>query len=123
MALNNPITLKEVDSTLKLFAKDKSPGFDGWTVEFFLHLFDILRPELVRAIEEYLVSSAILEKLNKTFLTLIPKVDQPASFADYRPISLCNLFYKLISKIIAERFKHVLGKFISLEQFGFLPNR
>ena len=46
-----PVTIKEVETTLKNFAKDKSPGPDGWTVEFFLHFFDMLGLELVEAIE------------------------------------------------------------------------
>ena len=61
--------------------------------------------------------------LNSTFLALIPKVDMPVSFADFRPISLCNLCYKLISKIAALRLRPFLDSSISPQQFGFLKNR
>ena len=74
-------------------------------------------------IEESRFSGLIPETLNNTFLTLIPKVDRPATFADYRPIALCNLMYKLITKIIAERLNPFLGIHVSAEQFGFFPNR
>ena len=58
-----------------------------------------------------------------SFLTLIPKKEKTIYFADFRPISLCNLVYKLISKFIALRLKPHLDSHISQEQFGFLKNR
>ena len=61
--------------------------------------------------------------MNSTFVALIPKCDKPDSFARFRPISLCNLVYKIISKIIAVRLKNGLSKGMSDEQFGFLENR
>ena len=61
--------------------------------------------------------------LNSTFLTLIPKCDKPSSFADFRPISLCNLIYKLIAKVISNKLKPILSKGISMEYFTFLKNR
>lgn len=123
MDINRPISLKEVEVNIKLFAKETSPGLNGWTIEFYLHFFDLLGSELVSAIEYSRVFGVIPEELNMNFLTLIPKVDRPALFADYRPITLCNLVYKLITKIIAEHLKPFLGKFISPKQFGFFPNR
>lgn len=60
--------------------------------------------------------------LNATFITLIPKKDNPESFSNFRPVALCNLVYKLVTKIIADRLKPLLSKFISKEQFGFFDN-
>ena len=61
--------------------------------------------------------------LNSTFIALIPKVDNPSCFGDFRPISLCNLCYKLIAKVAASRLKPFLDSSISPQQFGFLKNR
>ena len=60
--------------------------------------------------------------LNATYLTLIPKCENPMSFAYFRPISLCNLVYKVITKIISIRLRPLLDDVISEEQFGFLKN-
>jgi hypothetical protein len=66
----------------------------------------------------YMVSA-----LNSTFLVLILKVDKPTRFGEFRPISLCNLAYKVIEKLIGIRLKPLLSKVLSLEQFGFLKGR
>ena len=60
---------------------------------------------------------------NSTFINLMPKKDYPKSFSDYRAIDLCNLVYKMATKIIAERLKPKISEFISKEQFVFLTNR
>jgi hypothetical protein len=88
-----------------------------------LEFFDILAPELLEVVEESRLKGKVNGALNATFLSLIPKNNKPDSFAGFRPISLCNLIYKLITKIIATRIKYYLSKGISKEQFGFLENR
>ena len=60
---------------------------------------------------------------NSTFLALIPKKDKLERLEDYRPISLCNITYKVVTKIISQRLKKVLSNIISKEQFKFLEDR
>lgn len=123
LVIGRPVEKAELLSTLKLFTKDKSPGPDGWTVEFFLHFFPLIGKEVTASVEDSRLKSCVPASLNATYLTLIPKVDKPVVFGDFCPISLCNLMYKVISKIIAERLKPYLAMGISDEQFGFLKNR
>ena len=98
---------------LKLFKKDKAPGPDGWPVEFYLTFFDLMGPLLVNMVETSRISGKVSPALNSTFLALFPKVDLRISFVDFRPISLCNLCYKLISKVAAMRLKPFLDEAIS----------
>ena len=112
-----------METALKSFEKDKSLGPDGWPVGFYLAFFDILGPELVKVVESSRMDGRVAPSLKSTFIALIPKKEKPVSFADFRPISLCNLVYKLISKVAALRLKPFLDKFISPQQFGFLKNR
>jgi hypothetical protein len=121
--MDNPCSLQEVRDVLKSFAKDKIPGPDGWTVEFFLHFFELVGDDLLEMVEDSRLRGKVSGSINSTFLTLIPKENKPTSFGDYRPISLCNLCYKLISKIIANRLKLVLSRSLSGEQLGFLKGR
>lgn len=61
--------------------------------------------------------------LNKTFIALIPKVTNPEFVSDFRLISLCNVIYKLVSKTIVNRLKHLMSSIISCNQSAFLSGR
>ena len=118
-----PILGPEVEAVLRGFKEDKSPGSDGWPVEFFLAFYDLVGEELVMAVEQARLQGKVSGALNSTFLTLIPKCEKPLTCDDFRPISLCNLVYKIISKIAAIRLKAILNRSLSANQFGFLKDR
>jgi len=119
-SLLNPMTLEELKQVLFKFKKEKSPGPDGWSSEFFTFFFDIVGEDLLDMVEEARRFGVMVSSLNSTFITLILKANKPITFDDFQLISLCNLCYKIISKIIANRIKPVLSKFRSSEQLGFL---
>eukprot|EP00253_Pinus_taeda_P008007 PITA_08007 len=121
--LSSPVTKDEIESAMKNMGKDKSPGPDGWTIELFLHFFDLIGSEVTDVVEESRLNREIYRPFNSTFIALIPKKDEPKTFEDFRPISLCNCIYKIIAKVIASRLVPILSKNISSEQFGFLEGR
>ena len=71
-------------------------------------------------VEECRTLGKVLGTLNSTFIALIPKQEDAATFDDYRLITLCDLIYKLISKTIANKLKGIVSSIISEEHFGFL---
>eukprot|EP01018_Ginkgo_biloba_P003770 Gb_15008 [translate_table: standard] len=107
-SLLEEVSKDELQTVLHSFQKGKSPGLDGWTVEFFLGFYEVIEEDLMSVIEESRSSGRILAAFNTTFIALIPKSDNPSSFDEYRPISLCNCIYKIIAKIIARRVKRLL---------------
>lgn len=117
------VSASELLATLKSFQHDKFLGLDGWPVEFYLGFYDFFGGDLLKVVEESHREGYIHPPLNSTFLEIIPKKDSPSKFEDFRPISLCNCIYKIISKIIAKRLKDVMLVHISKEQFGFLESR
>jgi hypothetical protein len=121
--IGTPVTIEELESTIKKMPKEKSPDPDGWTQELFLSFFDIMGKDLLLAVEESRNKGYIPGVLNATFFTLIPKVRKPTTFNDFRPIALCNFVYKVISKVIVNHIKDKLACCITKEQFGFLKDR
>lgn len=61
--------------------------------------------------------------LNHIYIALIPKVEKPRQVTEFRPISLCNVIYRIITKTIANRLKHMLHNIISQTQSAFIPGR
>ena len=80
-------------------------------------------PAIVKEIQAFFVSGHLPSSLNTTHVRLIPKTTGAKGVADYRPIALCNVFYKIISKLLSIRLKAVLPCIISENQSAFIPGR
>lgn len=79
---------------------NKSPGSDGYTVEFFKEAWDVVGKDVMVAVQSFFVKGFLPKGLNTTILALIPKKSEAHEMKDYRPISSCNVIYKVISKIL-----------------------
>ena len=75
------------------------------------------------AVLAILNGSPIPEGMNHTYVALIPKKHKPIDVSDFRPISLCNVIYKLVTKVITNRLKELLPVIISENQCAFTPGR
>jgi len=103
--------------------KDKSPGPDGYTSEFYKASWEIIGDEVIIAIQSFFAKGFLPKGVNSTILALIPKKKEAREIKDYRPISCCNVLYKAISKILANRLKRILPKFIVGNQSAFVKDR
>nr|GFA97345.1 RNA-directed DNA polymerase, eukaryota, reverse transcriptase zinc-binding domain protein [Tanacetum cinerariifolium] len=99
------------------------PGPDGFTAAFFKDTWDMIGVDVIKAVKEFFTNGRLLKELNHTIIALIPKVNTPARVTDYRPISCCNVLFKCISKIIANRLKGSLKRLVSPNQSAFVPGR
>jgi hypothetical protein len=93
--------LTKVDQALQDTPKGKAPRLNGFTADFFHHCWLMIREEVWEIIEDSRILGQVLPTLNATFLTLIPKEELVNHPKQFRPVSLCNVIYKLLTKVIA----------------------
>lgn len=102
---------------------DKSPGPDGFNVALVKKCWDIIVGDFYELIEDFYHGRVNLQSINSSFITLIPKRDNPQAPNDYRPISLLNCSIKIITKLLANRLQKVILKLVHKNQYGFLKSR
>ena len=77
---------------------EKAPGPDGFNASFYQRNRDQVGMSIFEAVSSFFMSGKLLKEVNHTFLALISKVSNSFNLADFRPISCCNVLYKIISK-------------------------
>eukprot|EP00253_Pinus_taeda_P022158 PITA_22158 len=122
-ALRKTITMEEVEEAVRNMPNDKAPGPDGFTINFYKACWKIVKNNIWEIVEDSRRSKTILKSLNSTFIALVPKVEEANTPEKFRPIALCNVIYKIISKVIANRLKIILPGIISQEQSGYVEGR
>ncbi|XP_042944792.1 uncharacterized protein LOC122278673 [Carya illinoinensis] len=114
---------EEVYRALRSIPMDSSPGPDGFSAAFFYLAWDIVKVDLVDMAKEVFEGNPFSKFFGATNLVLIPKVEEPMGFGQFRPISLCSVVYKIMTKIMASRLAPILDKIISKEQVVFIPGQ
>uniref|UniRef100_J3MEN5 Reverse transcriptase domain-containing protein n=1 Tax=Oryza brachyantha TaxID=4533 RepID=J3MEN5_ORYBR len=103
--------------------KDAAPGPDGFNVAFFRVGWNWLKNDLFRVIQNFYASATLPPGMNETNIVLIPKNKNPLHPPDFRPISLCNVSYKIIAKSLANQIKDKLPHLIRPNQQAFIKGR
>lgn len=116
-------TESEVWNAVRGCGSSKSPGPDGFNFKFIKFFWDIIKPDLLRAISWFWENDVISNGCNSSFVSLIPKNNNPIGLGEFRPISLIGVYYKIIAKMLAERLKKVIGKVVGKEQNAFISGR
>ncbi|XP_042979926.1 uncharacterized protein LOC122310106 [Carya illinoinensis] len=121
--LLKPFSRMEVEKALKQMTPLKAPGPDGFGPCFYQNHWKIVSEEVCSTALSFLNGKPMDPALNYTHIALIPKCKEPKKASEYRPIALCNVMYKIVSKTISNRFKKTLSAIISPTQSAFLPGR
>ncbi|XP_071700540.1 uncharacterized protein [Rutidosis leptorrhynchoides] len=123
VALEVSFTECEVIEAIKGCGKNKAPGPDGFNIKFYSKFWDIIKGDLIRAINWFWETGQISNGCNASFITLIPKVKDPLNFSNFRPISLIGSYYKMLSKMLSNRIRKIIPRLIGDEQSAFISNR
>ena len=113
----------EIKSAVWDCGGDKSPGPDGLNFNFIKLFWETLKPDFIRFMDEFYINGSFPKGSNASFIALIPKIKDPQSLNDYRPISLIGCVYKIVAKILAKRLALVLPHLIDERQTAFMKGR
>jgi len=122
-SLLKDFTADEVRRALDNIGDLKAPGPDGMSVIFYKKFWDIIGDQIVMEVLGVLNGGPVPSEWNETTIVLIPKVNRPEQVKDLRPISLYNVLYKIVSKVLANRLKQIQPEVISPAQSAFVPGR
>jgi hypothetical protein len=118
-----PFSNSEIDQVVKLMPIDKSLGPNGFNARFLKKCWHILKIDFYHLCQDSYTGDVSLQAINNSMITVVPKVNNPKTVGDFRPISLLNSVLKLITKVLANRLQLVILKLIHMKQYGFIRTR
>ena len=110
--LSKPFSAWEVEQAVRSMGKFKAPGPDGFQAVFYQDSWDVVGTSVTKFVLDFFRDGVLPEKTNDVLVALIPKVLKPEKITQFRPISLCNVLFKAITKTMVGRMKGVMQKLI-----------
>lgn len=121
--INSEFRPEEVKKAVQDMAPLKAPGPDGLHAFFYQREWTVVGESVVKLVSEFFRTGNLPEGINDTLIALVPKVPNPERVNQFRPISLCNVNYKIITKAMTTRIKEVMRSLVGPEQGSFVPER
>ena len=121
--LSSDVTADEIKIAMFQIGPTKAPRPDDMNALFYQKFWHIIGDNVINAVLYYLQSGVMGPDINHTNIVLIPKIKSLERMSNFRPISLCNVIYKIISKVLINRLKRILLSVISPTQNAFVPGR
>nr|BAE79385.1 unnamed protein product [Ipomoea batatas] len=116
-------SLEEVKKAVFGMKKYGSPGPDGIPAVFYQQFWGEVGPAMTDMVNHAFENGSTYISQLQAFMTLIPKKDTPETAADFRPITLLNVSFKVISKVLVNRLRPIMSNIIGPHQNSFLPGR
>lgn len=121
--LTAPVSNAEIKDTVFAIGAQKAPGHDGLNDLFYQTNWETIKEDVVMVVKSFFDSHSLGSDTNLTSVCLIPKVPQPESISDLRPISCYSYIYKVIAKIFVAHLKRILSNIITPQQSAFVGGR
>ncbi|KAK2661122.1 hypothetical protein Ddye_007655 [Dipteronia dyeriana] len=123
MSLEEEFKLKEVWLALSNGEGSKAPGHEGLNLNFIKTHWGDIQEDFMKFIKEFHKDGLVVKDLNRTFIPLIHKVNNVESMKDFKPMSLVNSMYKILTKVLANKLRKVMNVVIGESQMAFVKNR
>ena len=117
------LSLIEITKAIFDMKHNKSPGLSGITVEFYQSFWNKIKYLVLNSINEGYIKGELSQLQKQGVISLLYKKGNPENLENWRPISLLNTDYKIITRVLATRLQNILPKIISMDQQGYLKNR
>jgi hypothetical protein len=102
-------TVEEITTAMQGMSPLKAPGSNGFSACFYQANWAAIQSEVCEAVMQFFNLSRLGDGINTTYSALIPKVQNPMSVSNFKPIYFCNVIYKLIAKVLANRLTPILS--------------
>jgi hypothetical protein len=118
-----PFTNENIDLVVAKFPSDKAPRFDGFNGLFLKKCWHIIKEDIYQLCFNFFEERIGLQPINTSFITLVPKVNNPVGMNDFRPISLINCVIKIITKLLGNRLQSIVIPLVHKNQYCFIKSR
>jgi hypothetical protein len=120
--LLSPVSHEDIHPVVFSIENEKAPDPDGYS-SFFKQAWSVVGGDFCAAVQDFFHSGKLLKQVSHSIIALVPKSENVSSPSDFRPISCCNVIYKVIAKILASRLAQALQDIVSPMQNAFLGGR
>ncbi|GBG77079.1 hypothetical protein CBR_g23405 [Chara braunii] len=121
--LDRPVTVLEAHEALKAMASGKAPGDDGLPSELFLVIWDVVGDSLVEIYNEVLLGGKLAANMSRGIISVLFKKGDKSEIRNWRPISVLNVSYKILAKVLARRLGRYLPDLVKEDQAAFIKGR
>lgn len=121
--LMKPFSIEEIHSVVFSMEKNKSPGPDGFPIDFYQHFWELIKWDLKALLDDFHAGKADISRLNYGIITLVPKTKDAKQIQKFRPICLLNVSFKILTKVLMNRLTKVVNPIISPIQTAFVKGR
>ena len=115
--------MEEVQSAIAGLNGEGAPGPNGLLVLFYKEFWALVKGDVMATLEELRSPQANMDKINKSYLFMLPKKQGAENVNDYRPILLSRSIYLIMAKVLANRLREVIEELIGPFQYAFIPGR
>lgn len=124
LSCDAPLSREELEKAMQCLIPDRSPGSDGLTANFYKHFWEDIKHILFYTLNEVIANLSLPHTMKQGVIVLIPKPGKDGKYLEnWRPITLLNNDYKLLTHIFSNRLKNGLHQIISETQSGFMKGR